>query len=262
MNSEEFKGKVAIVTGAGGGIGKYVAKEWAGQGGLAVVTDVEEHLARAVASEINSEGGGACAMRLNVRNRDEWRDTVDTVAKREGRIDALFNVAGINVFKGIDELEEEDWNAVFETNLMSMYRGCKLVIPVMRGGGGGAIVNIASVNGILAGNRIGAYSASKGGVIMLTRNLAMDFAKDNIRANCICPGSTRTPRTESYWKNSPTGTSEIAVRSPMKRPAEPVEIARPAVFLASSGASYMTGAVVVVDGGLSAGLVVPTFDRM
>ena len=135
-------------------------------------------------------------------------------------------------------------------------------IPEMRRRGGGSIVNISSVAGYLAENRCGAYSASKAGVILLSQNMAMDFARDNIRVNVVCPGSTRTPRLERYWRNSPTGKSEIAVHAPMKRSGEPEEIARPAIFLASSWASYMTGSVLVADGGLSAGLVVPTFERM
>jgi NAD(P)-dependent dehydrogenase (short-subunit alcohol dehydrogenase family) len=159
-------------------------------------------------------------------------------------------------------MDDEEWYRIIDTNLTSVYRCSKLAIPEMRKRGGGAIVNIASVAGIMAENRCGAYTASKGGVVLLTRNMAMDFARDNIRVNAVCPGSTRTPRVERYWQKSPTGKSEVALLAPMRRSAEPEEIARPAVFLASSGASYMTGSIVVVDGGLSAGINVPTFERM
>jgi NAD(P)-dependent dehydrogenase (short-subunit alcohol dehydrogenase family) len=259
MRNDEFAGKVALVTGAGAGIGRSIAIEWAAHGGTVLVTDIDEASANAVAAEI---GGAAHGMKVDVKNLDAIREAVTTAVRIGGGLDALFNVAGINIPRNVEEMEEDDWYAVLDTNLTSIYRTCKFAIPEMRKRGGGAIVNVASVAGILAENRCGAYSASKGGVMLLTRNLAMDFAKDNIRVNAVCPGSTRTPRLEKYWQKSPTGKSEIAVLAPMRRSAEPEEIAKPAIFLASSDASYITGASLVVDGGLSAGLNVPTFERM
>lgn len=262
MRSDGIGGKVALITGAGAGIGRAIALEWAMRGGAAMVTDIDEASAAAVAAEIDKQGARARAMKLDTKSLDDIRAGISATTRFGGGIDALFNVAGINVPRNVEEMEEADWYSVLDTNLTSIYRACKYAIPEMRRRGGGAIVNIASVAGILAENRCGAYSASKGGVIMLTRNLAMDFAKDNIRVNAVCPGSTRTPRLEKYWQKSPTGKSEIAVLAPMRRSAEPEEIARPAVFLASSDASYITGAALVVDGGLSAGINVPTFERM
>jgi len=259
MRMDEFTGKVALVTGAGAGIGRSIAHEWAAHGGTAIVTDIDGAAAQAAAAEI---GRGAHAVPLDVKSRDQIREAVAAAVRVGGGLDALFNVAGINIPRNVVEMDEDDWYAVLDTNLTSIYRLCKVAIPEMRKRGGGAIVNVASVAGILAENRCGAYSASKGGVMLLTRNLAMDFAKDNIRVNAVCPGSTRTPRLEKYWQKSPTGKSEIAVLAPMRRSAEPEEIAKPAIFLASSDASYITGAALVVDGGLSAGLNVPTFERM
>ena len=258
MTESEFAGKVALVTGAGAGIGRSIAREWTARGGTAIVTDIDPAAAASAAAEI---GGAARPMKLDVKDREEIREAV-AAAAAAGGLYALFNVAGINIARNIEEMAEDEWYAVLDTNLTSIYRTCKCALPEMRRRGGGAIVNIASVAGILAENRCGAYSASKGGVMLLTRNLAMDFAKDNIRVNAVCPGSTRTPRLEKYWQKSPTGKSEIAVLAPMRRSAEPEEIARPAIFLASSDASYITGANLVVDGGLSAGINVPTFERM
>jgi len=258
----EFAGKIAFITGAGAGIGRAIALEWAARGGTAMVTDLDGALAREVAEDISRTHGPAFSLELDVRRADDIRAGIADTVGRAGGIDVVFNVAGTNIPRNVEQMEEEAWYTVLDTNLTSIYRCSKLAIPEIRKRGGGAIVNIASVAGIMAENRCGAYSASKGGVVLLTRNMAMDFARDNIRVNAVCPGSTRTPRIEKYWRNSPTGKSEIAELCPMRRSAEPEEIARPAVFLASAGASYMTGAIVVVDGGLSAGINVPTFDRM
>lgn len=259
---QEFCGKVALVTGAGAGIGRSIALEWGARGGTAMVTDLVEADATNVAEELRRNGLQAHSLRVDVRSVDDIRAATEQTVSMMGGIDALFNVAGTNLPRNVEELDEPDWYRLIDTNLTSVYRLCRSVIPQMRRRGGGAIVNIASVGGIMAENRCPAYSASKAGVVMLTRNMAMDFARDNIRVNAICPGSVRTPRTEKYWKSSPTGKSEIATLAPLQRSAEPEEIARPAVFLASQQASYMTGSIVVVDGGLSAGLVVPTFARI
>jgi meso-butanediol dehydrogenase / (S,S)-butanediol dehydrogenase / diacetyl reductase len=260
--SEEFSGKIAFVTGAAAGIGRSIALEWAGRRGTVVATDTDLAGVRRLASEIRDSGGDAHALALDVSDRSQIERAFAEAIGALGGLDALFNVAGTNIPKTIEQMEEDEWYRIMDTNLTSIYRCSKLAIPEMRKRGGGAIVNIASVAGIMAENRCGAYTASKGGVVLLTRNMAMDFARDNIRVNAVCPGSTRTPRVERYWQNSPTGKSEVALLAPMRRSAEPEEIARPAVFLASSGASYMTGSIVVVDGGLSAGINVPTFERM
>ena len=262
MNSGEFASKVAFITGAGSGIGRSIAHEWARYGGMSVLSDIDGERVRVVADEVRNMGGEAEPMSVDVKNLDDLRRGIARTVEFGGGLDVVFNVAGINIPKNVEHIEEDEWDAIIDTNLKSVYRTSKLAIPEMRQRGGGAIVNIASIAGIMAENRCGAYSASKGGVVLLTRNMAMDFAADNIRVNAICPGATRTPRTEGYWKKSPTGKSEMAEMCPMKRAAEPEEIAKPAVFLASSAASYITGAALVVDGGMTAGFRIPTFDRI
>ncbi|MDF2116520.1 SDR family NAD(P)-dependent oxidoreductase [Roseiarcaceae bacterium H3SJ34-1] len=261
MSKAEFEGKVALITAAAAGIGYAIAREWTRKGGTAVISDLAADALEAAASAIRSDGGRVHACLANVRHRADIEHAFAETQRFAGGLDALFNVAGTNMPKNVEEMDDDEWHAIMETNLTSVYRACHLAIPEMRRRGGGAIVNIASIAGILAENRCGAYSASKAGVVMLTKNMAMDFGRDNIRVNAICPGSTRTPRVENYWKRSPTGRSELVDLCAIKRSAEPEEIAAPAVFLASSGASYITGAILVVDGGLTAGFRVPTFDR-
>ncbi|MGH7804291.1 MAG: SDR family NAD(P)-dependent oxidoreductase, partial [Candidatus Binatia bacterium] len=179
-----------------------------------------------------------------------------------GGVDVLFNVAGVNMPKTVEEMDDRDWYHVVDTNLTSVYRCAKRALPEIKKRGGGAIVNVASTAGILAENRCSAYSASKGGVVLLTRNMAMDYARHNIRVNAICPGGTMTPRIRGYLDKTPGHESMIAALCPMKRFARPEEIAKPAVFLASDDASFITGAALVVDGGMTAGTYFALFDEM
>ena len=261
MAFQEFSGQVALITAAAAGIGQAIAEEWTKRGGIAVVTDADEQRVGATARDLTARGRTAYAVGMNVASRVDIERGAAFAAEKAGGIDVLFNVAGINIPKNIEEMQDDEWGRVFDVNVTSIYRASREVIPQMRRRGGGAIVNVSSIAGVLAEGRCGAYSASKGAVILLTRNMALDFAKDNIRVNAICPGSTRTPRTESYWNKSVSGRSELADACPMRRSAEPEEIARPAVFLASRDASYITGSTLVVDGGLTAGFRVPSLER-
>lgn len=256
----EFSGRVAFVTAAAAGIGREIASGWAKRGGNVFATDIDADGLSKLVEEVGADR--IIAHVLNVRDRFAVAETVSAAAAAWGGIDALFNVAGTNLPQNVEEIEDEDWHRILETNLSSVYRCCKQAIPHLRARGGGAIVNIASIAGIMAENRCSAYSASKGGVVLLTRNMAMDFARDNIRVNAVCPGSTRTPRTEGYWQSSPTGDSELAASAPMRRSAHAKEVAAPALFLASDEASYVTGSVLVVDGGLTTGFHVPAFEKM
>lgn len=257
MPDKDLKDKIAFVTGAGVGIGRAIAVEWARRGGIALVSDMNGDDAGSVAAEIVGSGGRAHAFTVDVRDLDNIRSGMAAALETAGGLDVLFNVAGTNLPKNVEELEDEEWHRIIDTNLTSVYRCAKLAIPEIRKRGGGAIVNTASIAGIMGENRCSSYVASKGGIVMLTRNMAMDFAPDGIRVNAICPGATRTPRIESYWKRA--GKQSVP-DCPMKRYAEPEEIALPAVFLASPDASYITGAALVVDGGMTAGFRIPSFD--
>lgn len=259
QDSRNIRGKVALVTGGGAGIGRAIAIEWAQAGGIVVVTDADARAADKVAQELGS-GHHACG--LNVADLGAIQAAVNFAVEKAGGIDVLFNVAGVNMPRNVEEIEDADWSRILDINLTSVYRCSKYAIPHMRKRGGGAIVNVASIAGVMAENRCSAYSASKGGVVLLTRNMAMDFAPDRIRVNAVCPGSTLTPRIEGYMANQPEHRREMEEMNPLKRFAMPEEIARPAVFLASDHASYVTGAALVVDGGLTAGFRIAAFDRM
>lgn len=256
-----FAGRVALVTAGGAGIGEAIARKWVAGGGRAVVGDLDRAAARRVADAISAEGGLAVGLEMDVLQPDAMAAMIQT-SEREfgGRVDALFNVAGASLPQRVDEMDDADWYRVLDLNLTSIYRCSKPVIGLMRASGGGAIVNIASTAGISAENRCSAYTAAKGGAVMLTRNMAMDYAQDGIRVNAVCPGSTLTPRIQGWLDRHPGHEDLMDRLCPMKRYARPEEIAGPAVFLASDEASYITGAALVVDGGLTAGVRFSIFE--
>jgi meso-butanediol dehydrogenase / (S,S)-butanediol dehydrogenase / diacetyl reductase len=261
MPDGQFSGRVAFVTGAGAGIGRAIAKSWAARGGMAFVTDIDGAAAQRVRAEIEDAGGRAVSMRLDVCDLQQIKTSIGAAVDQAGGLDALFNVAGTNLPKNAEETEDEEWHGIIELNLTSVYRCSKYALPHLRSRRG-AIVNIASIAGIIGEGRCAAYSASKGGVVLLTRNMAMDFAAEGVRVNVICPAGARSPRIEAYMRSVPGLEREMMALRPIGRFADPEEIARPALFLASDDASYVTGSVLVVDGGLTAGFRVPVLDRM
>lgn len=261
MRDDAVAGKIALITGGGAGIGRAIALEWSERGGTAFVTDVDQAAADAARGEIVAAGGLAFSRRLDVCALDEIKATVAETVDRAGGIDALFNVAGTNLPKNVEETDDEEWHRILDINLTSVYRCSKYALPELRKRRG-AIVNISSIAGIIGEGRCAAYSASKGGVVLLTRNMAMDFAAEGVRVNVICPAGAKTPRTESYMRSAPGLEREMLRIRPIGRFADPREIARPAVFLASEDASYVTGSILVVDGGLTAGFRVPVLDKL
>lgn len=253
-------GRACIVTAGGAGIGRAIALEWATQGGAVVVGDISDTAAEETARQIRAFGGYAKAVKADVTDPDCMQVVLAALNDLNIPLHALFNVAGASLAKRVDEMDDDEWDSSINLNLKSIYRCSKPVIPLLQKNGGGAIINVASTAGILAENRCSAYTAAKGGAIMLTRNMAMDYAQFNIRVNAVCPGSTITPRIQDWLERHPGHRASIEQLYPLKRFALPEEVARPAVFLASDSASYITGASLVIDGGLTAGIHFSIFE--
>jgi NAD(P)-dependent dehydrogenase (short-subunit alcohol dehydrogenase family) len=250
--SGRFAGRGILVTGAGSGIGRAAAQLFANEGGRVVVVDQDENEAQATVTSIRQAGGEALAIGADVSREADCRGMVERALAAYGRLHVAFNNAGIGAsgFAVADE-EEVIWSRLIDVNLKGIFLGMKYEIPAMVGAGGGAIVNTASVAGLVGERGIGAYSASKHGVVGLTRTAALDYIGQGVRINAVCPGATRT-RILASWFQDPKVESFILSRHPIGRIAEPEEIARAVLFLASDDASFIVGQALAVDGGLTA----------
>jgi len=249
-----LKEKVAIVTGAGSGIGKATAEYFAQQGAKVVAVDWNAASGERTVEGIVNGGGVAVFCHSDVSIAAQVEGMVGTALDRFGRLDILVNNAAIQILSKLVETSEADWDRTHSVNLKGVFLGCKYAIPAMRKVGGGAIVNIASVLGIVADPDLAAYCAAKGGVISLTRVAALTYGVDSIRVNCICPGDVETPLVEDYFNKDPDPAKlrqEIYSKYALRRIAAPAEVAKVAAFLASGQSSFMTGSAVVMDGGLT-----------
>lgn len=249
--------KVALVTGAASGIGAATARRFAREGAKLMLADIQDDRGQQVLSEIRADGGTAEYVHCDVSVGEDVAGMVRAAVGTYGRLDLLFNNAGLARAGSVLDATEEDWDLVINVDLKSIYLGCKYAIPELRKAGGGAIVNTASVAGLRGSVRLHAYSAAKAGVINLTRSIAAEVGGDNIRVNCVCPGIISTP----IW--SDIGLEDVALRDAfmqasgqrilMGRVGQPEEIASAVLFLCSDDASYITGHALVIDGGLTAG---------
>ena len=247
-----LKDKVMVVTGGGSGIGQAAALRCAREGAKVVVTDIAESGGLETEKALRDEGGEGFFSRADATKEADWRALISAVEDRYGRLDVLFNNAGSNLAKPVTEFTEEEWDGLLALNLKGVFLGAKHAIPIMSKAGRGSIVNTASTFGLIAFPKMSAYCASKGGVVALTRQLALDYAPQNIRVNCICPGPTLTPRIRRDLESGAVAAEDILSGVPMGRFAQPEEIAAAVLFLASDEASYVTGAALVVDGGQTA----------
>lgn len=244
-------GKTAIVTGGASGIGKATALLLAQEGAAVVIADINPEQGKLTEQEINAAGGRAVFAPCNVAKAEDCQRVVQTAVERFGSLDILFNNAGIIRRTNVTNISEEDWDFVMAVNVKSIYLMCKYAIPHMSGRGG-AIVNTGSGWGIKGGRNAISYCASKGAVVNMTRALAIDHGAQNIRVNCICPGDTDTPMLRNEARQLGQAEEQFlaeAKERPLNRYAQPIEIAQAVLYLVSDAASYVTGAVLAVDGG-------------
>lgn len=245
-----LQNKVAIITGAGSGMGKEEALLFAREGAKVVATDLNKEAVCRVVEQIKEEGGEAIALKHNVAEREDWERVVQEAQETYGGIDILVNNAGVSQATSYDDLADDEWHQIIAINLDSVHFGTQLVIPFMQKRGGGSIVNISSIAGLTGGSGAGAYTASKGAVRLFTKAIAADYGKDGIRCNSVHPGYILTPMSEKYMEN-PQYREWFLANTPMKKLGKPEEVARAVLFLASDEASYVTGVELPVDGGVT-----------
>ncbi len=255
-----LQGKVAIVTGAASGIGRATAVLFGQEGARVMCADLNGEGAKATAEAIAAQGGEAAWTQADVAREEDVQRMVQETVRRFGRLDILFNNAGVEMMGPVTEVPQERWDWLLDINLKGVYLGCKHAIPEMLKVGGGAIINNASGAGLMGIAGLSAYCASKGGVVLLTKSLAVEWAAQGIRINAVCPGVIRTPMVERAF-NMRSGSPEaeetwrrLGELHPIGRVGQPEEVARAVLFLASDEASFITGVALPVDGGWSAGL--------
>jgi 2-hydroxycyclohexanecarboxyl-CoA dehydrogenase len=240
--------KIAVVTGAGQGIGKAIAEKLAAEGATVVVTDVNESTAKETAEAI---GGGAVGLHTDVTSRESVDDTVEQVKNQFGRIDVLVNNAGWDKAGPFVDSDPADWDRVIAINLYGVLNTAKAVLPIMAEQGSGSVVNLGSDAGRVGSSGEAVYSAAKGGVIAFTKSLAREMARHQVNVNCVSPGPTDTALFASIGGDNPKLREALTKAIPFRRLAEPSDLANAVAFLASDEASYITGQTVSVSGGLT-----------
>jgi len=248
----DLKGKRALITGGASGIGRATALLFADRGASVAIVDLDVTGGTAVADRIETLGGRALFLCCDVTRDADCRRAMQRTLDELGGLDILFNNAGIIRRATVTELSEEDWDRVMAVNVRSVFLMCKVAIPFMEQAGGGAVINNASGWGLTGGARAVVYCASKGAVVNMTRAMAVDYGSKNIRVNCIAPGDTDTAmlRNEANQLGEPEAAFlKDSASRPLGRIARPEEIASAVLFLASEAASFITGAILPVDGG-------------
>ncbi len=248
----KLKGKVAVITGASKGIGKGIAVRYAEEGAAVVLASRSMDLLAAAAKEIEAKGGKALALEVDVSRYESVEKVVDRAAAHFGRLDIMVNNAGISMAVPSEELAPRDWQRAVETDFSGVFYGCQCAARKMIEQGGGCIINITSVYGIVAAPGRAAYCSSKAAANMLTKVLAIEWAKKNIRVNAIAPGYFRTEMVQGVMDKGMLPIGAIEKRTPLGRIGEVPELLGLAVYMASDEANFMTGSIVNIDGGWEA----------
>lgn len=257
MALQVLAGRTAIVTGSSSGIGKAIAERFGREGATVYVTaDKNVEGGESTAAAIRDEGGKATFIQCDVSDPDQFKALIDQSVEETGRLDVLVNNAGIGDGRNVENTTVEGFNRVLAVNLAGPFYGAKFAIPHMRKQGGGAIINVASVYGIIGAPGVTAYAASKGGLIMLTKQMAVDYARENIRINAICPGfvdtdlgGRRAAMPPEQREQAQALREQRAALQPIGRQAQTEEMAGLALYLASDEASFMHGTIIPIDGG-------------
>jgi meso-butanediol dehydrogenase / (S,S)-butanediol dehydrogenase / diacetyl reductase len=247
-----IEGKIAVITGAASGIGRATAELFVREGATVVLADKNAKAVEAVAKEL---GPKASALAVDVSKSAEVKGMIDAAVARHKRLDILINNAGYGIKGSVVETSEDDWDALMSVNVRGVFLGCKYAIPVMVRQGGGAIVNTASTTSRIGIKDRAAYVTSKGAVAAMTRAMALDHVDQNIRINCVAPGTIEGPYYEKMMAAAPdpeAWKAGLAARQPMNRMGTPAEIAKAMLFLASDDSSYCTGSTLFADGGWTA----------
>ncbi|ASF08698.1 putative oxidoreductase [Nocardia brasiliensis NBRC 14402] len=243
--------KVALITGATGGIGQATAELFAREGARLVVTDIAQDAAQALAARLAATGADVLAAGLDVSAPENWSEVIELTRQRFGRLDVLVNIAGIVDWPGIEDTTQDSWERVIAVNQTGTWLGMKTAMPLLRASGNGSIINTSSVLGLVGSGAAAAYQASKGAVRLLTKTAAVEYATRGVRVNSVHPGVIATPMIQALLDEQGDQQPDI-VRTPMRRAGTPAEVAPTMLFLAGDESSFITGTELVVDGGLTA----------